>query len=83
ISSLQADIEVQQEKRRAVQSRIFISTAHISPMRFLPTDILQRIFKACLPDHRYVTPDIQSSPLLLLQICRRWRDVAETTSELW
>jgi hypothetical protein len=83
ISSPQADIEVQQEKRRAAQSPIFISRAQISPMRFLPTDILQRIFIACLPDHRYITPDIQSSPLLLLQICRRWRDVAETTSELW
>ncbi|OJA10180.1 hypothetical protein AZE42_01817 [Rhizopogon vesiculosus] len=72
-----------EENRRAVQSRIFTNRARISPMRFLPTQILQRIFKACIPDDRYVTPDIQSAPLLLCQICRRWREVAEASSELW
>ncbi|OAX34721.1 hypothetical protein K503DRAFT_424278 [Rhizopogon vinicolor AM-OR11-026] len=90
INSLYAEIEVipkgnclLQEKRHAVQSRIFTNSARISPVRSLPTEILQRIFKVCLPDDRYVTPDIRSVPLLLCQICRRWREVAEASSELW
>jgi len=85
IASLLAEVEVQLEKQRTLQSRILISKARISPMRFLPTKILQRIFKACLPDDTvtYVKPSLQSAPLLLCQICRRWREVAEATSELW
>lgn len=90
VDSLQAEIEaihmrmaVQQEKRRAVEARILQNRARISPMRFLPTEILQQIFKACLPNDRYVIPHILSAPLLLCQICRRWRDIAQATPELW
>ncbi|KAG1777016.1 hypothetical protein EV702DRAFT_1028551 [Suillus placidus] len=88
--SLQAEIEaihmrmaVQQEKRRAVEARILENRARISPVRFLPTEILQQIFKSCLPNDRYVVPHILSAPLLLCQICRRWRDIALATPELW
>ncbi|OAX34723.1 hypothetical protein K503DRAFT_698218, partial [Rhizopogon vinicolor AM-OR11-026] len=83
IEAIHKRVSLLQEKRHAVQSRIFTSRARISSMRFLPTEILQRIFKACLPAGRYVTPDIRFAPLLLCQICRRWREVAEATSELW
>ncbi|OJA10185.1 hypothetical protein AZE42_01819 [Rhizopogon vesiculosus] len=83
IEAIHKRVSLLQEKRHAVQSRIFTNRARISPIRFLPTEILQRIFKACLPDDRYVKPEIQSAPLLLCQICRRWREVAEASSELW
>ncbi|OJA07959.1 hypothetical protein AZE42_11148 [Rhizopogon vesiculosus] len=69
IEAIHKRVSLLQEKRHTVQSRIFTNRARISSMRFLPTEILQRIFKACLPDDRY--------------ICRRWREVAEATSELW
>ncbi|KAG2342534.1 hypothetical protein BDR05DRAFT_886105, partial [Suillus weaverae] len=90
VDSLQAEIEaihmrmaIQQEKRRAVEARILENRARISPVRFLPTEILQQIFKSCLPNDRYVVPHILSAPLLLCQICRRWRDIALATPELW
>jgi hypothetical protein len=90
VHSLQAEIKaihvriaVQQEKRRAVEIRILENRARISPVRFLPTEILQQIFKSCLPNNRYVIPHILSAPLLLCQICRRWRDIARATPELW
>ncbi|OAX34722.1 hypothetical protein K503DRAFT_424281 [Rhizopogon vinicolor AM-OR11-026] len=84
LGSLQAEIGIQQEKRRAVpQPRIFLNRAHISPVRSLPIEILQRIFTVCLPNERRVKPDIQSASLLLCQICWRWREVAEATSEPW
>lgn len=90
INNLQAEIEaiyariaVQQEKRRSVETRILENRARISPVRFLPTEILQQIFKSCLPNDRYVIPHILSAPLLLCQICRRWRDIAQATPELW
>ncbi|KAG1746089.1 hypothetical protein EDB19DRAFT_2037439 [Suillus lakei] len=90
LNSLQAEIEaihvrmsLQQEKRRAVETRILENKARISPVRFLPTEILQQIFKSCLPSDRYVIPHILSAPLLLCQICHRWRDIAQATPELW
>lgn len=90
VDNLQAEIQaicmriaVQREKRRAVETRILQNRARISPVRFLPTEILQQIFKYCLPNDRYVIPHILSAPLLLCQICRRWRDIAQATPELW
>jgi hypothetical protein len=83
INSLRAEIEVQQEMQRTLESRIFANKVRISPASHLPTEILQHIFKACLRRREYVEPDIRSAPLLLCQICRRWKDVAEATPELW
>ncbi|KAG0708328.1 hypothetical protein DFH29DRAFT_822132 [Suillus ampliporus] len=90
LNSLQAEIDaihvrmsLQQEKRRDVQTRILANRALVSPVRFLPTEILQHIFKFCLPDDRYIIPHIQSAPLLLCQICHRWRVIAQATPELW
>ncbi|KAJ8582535.1 hypothetical protein M405DRAFT_560880 [Rhizopogon salebrosus TDB-379] len=83
IDSLQAEIEVQQEMRRILESRILANEVRISPASYLPTEILQRIFKACLRDNHYVEPDIRCAPLLLCYVCRRWRDVAGATPELW
>ncbi|KAJ8582540.1 hypothetical protein M405DRAFT_750112, partial [Rhizopogon salebrosus TDB-379] len=83
MDSLRAEIEVQQEMRRTLESRILANEVRISPASYLPTEILQCIFKACLRSRDYVEPNIRSAPLLLCQICRRWRDVAEATPELW
>jgi len=90
IDSLRAEIEaihkritLQREERRAVQARIANNRARISPVKFLPTELLQHIFKACLPNDRYIIPHTRSAPLLFCQICRRWRAVAEGTPELW
>jgi hypothetical protein len=83
IQAMHKHISLQQEKRLAVQASIFTNKARISPVKFLPTEILQDIFKACLPNDRYIIPHIRSAPLLLCHICRRWRDVAEATAALW
>ncbi|KAG2153855.1 hypothetical protein DEU56DRAFT_771399 [Suillus clintonianus] len=83
IEAIHVRISLQREKRCAVESRILENKARISPVKFLPTEILQQIFKSCLPNDRYVIPHIMSAPLLLCQICRRWRDIAQATPELW
>jgi hypothetical protein len=83
INRLRAEIGAHQEMRRTLESRILANKVRISPASYLPTEILQHIFKACLRDKHYVEPDIRSAPLLLCHICRRWRDVAEATPELW
>ncbi|KAJ7766730.1 hypothetical protein B0H16DRAFT_1412608 [Mycena metata] len=49
----------------------------------LPAEILGEIFVHCLPEQEMVRPDTKSAPLLLCNVCRRWRDVALSTPSLW
>ncbi|KAJ7659542.1 hypothetical protein DFH06DRAFT_925144, partial [Mycena polygramma] len=55
----------------------------IYPLITLPTEIISRIFLACLPDHGRVRPARSAPPLLLAQICRQWRYIVISSSELW
>ncbi|KIM39528.1 hypothetical protein M413DRAFT_29252 [Hebeloma cylindrosporum] len=59
----------------------------------LPDEILAYIFEGCVeqeiprlspqPFRSYLYPTVGSPPMLFLQICRRWREVAYSTSSLW
>ncbi|KAJ6490735.1 hypothetical protein C8R47DRAFT_1123400 [Mycena vitilis] len=49
----------------------------------LPPEILAEIFMHCLPGDEFVTPDLNTAPLLLCGVCRRWRDIALATPPLW
>jgi hypothetical protein len=48
----------------------------LSPLWRLPAEILARIFVNCLPETYYFRVSPKLAPLLLIWICRRWRDVA-------
>ncbi|KAF7314083.1 hypothetical protein HMN09_00567300 [Mycena chlorophos] len=49
----------------------------------LPNEITSAIFVACLPEHGRVRPSAHRAPLLVAQICRHWRAVALSTTQLW
>ncbi|KAJ6490700.1 hypothetical protein C8R47DRAFT_977163 [Mycena vitilis] len=51
----------------------------------VPTEILAEIFIHCLPNEirPFITPDLADAPLILCEICRRWREVAISTPRLW
>ncbi|KAF9459328.1 hypothetical protein BDZ94DRAFT_1268669 [Collybia nuda] len=51
------------------------------PAHRIPVEILQKIFFCCLTEER--APHQHLAPLLLCQICSRWRKVALQQSELW
>ncbi|KAJ7633186.1 hypothetical protein FB45DRAFT_914563, partial [Roridomyces roridus] len=54
------------------------------PILTLPTEILSEIFLQFLPPYPERPSFIgKKSPSFLLQICRRWRDVALATPALW
>ncbi|KAJ7641172.1 hypothetical protein FB45DRAFT_738787 [Roridomyces roridus] len=54
------------------------------PVLSLPSEITSQIFVQFLPSYPERTSFIGlSSPALLLQVCRQWRDVALATPELW
>ncbi|KAK6980647.1 hypothetical protein R3P38DRAFT_3117511 [Favolaschia claudopus] len=49
----------------------------------LPFELYSKIFLHSLPANGVARPHPHESPLLLLQICRRWRTIALATSKLW
>ncbi|KAF7349638.1 F-box domain-containing protein [Mycena sanguinolenta] len=55
----------------------------VYPILSLPTEIIAGIFVECLPENRRRRFSRKHAPLLLMWVCRRWRDIAVSTSELW
>ncbi|KAF7314069.1 F-box domain-containing protein [Mycena chlorophos] len=53
------------------------------PVLSLPHEIISAIFVACLPIHGRVRPSKKTAPWILTQVCRDWRAVALSTTELW
>ncbi|KAJ7639452.1 hypothetical protein FB45DRAFT_725271, partial [Roridomyces roridus] len=50
----------------------------------LPNEIVSEIFIQCLPPYPICPPFRGlSSPTCLTHICRKWRDIALTTPQLW
>ncbi|KZT28352.1 hypothetical protein NEOLEDRAFT_1087406, partial [Neolentinus lepideus HHB14362 ss-1] len=54
-----------------------------SPIWNLPLELLCKVFWFTLPAGEYVCMRKDSSPLLVAQVCRLWRDVALSTPNLW
>ncbi|KDR77069.1 hypothetical protein GALMADRAFT_246253 [Galerina marginata CBS 339.88] len=73
IQSLSDEISREVEEHRAL----------VSPLRHLPTDILQEIFVSCLPATHNSTMCNDEAPTLLTHVCRAWRDIALATPQLW
>ncbi|KAJ6527670.1 hypothetical protein B0H19DRAFT_887753, partial [Mycena capillaripes] len=66
------------------QRRLKSELAEIGyPVLTLPPEIVSRIFVECLPGHGRVRPSPDAPPLSLAQICRHWREIALSSSELW
>jgi hypothetical protein len=60
-----------------------IANATAAAMPPLPAELLSRIFVQCLPDEPYIRPDADRAPLLFTRVCRRWRELALQTTQLW
>ncbi|KAJ7512414.1 hypothetical protein B0H11DRAFT_481017 [Mycena galericulata] len=51
------------------------------PVARLPLEISSEIFLQCLP--RYMPPSAHLAPMLLLNICNAWSEIAKSTPALW
>ncbi|KAJ7704609.1 hypothetical protein B0H17DRAFT_1175666 [Mycena rosella] len=70
-----------QQEKDLVQGRLDV---YRYPVLTLPNEIVSEIFIHFLPIYPHRSPLIgPRSPALLGQICRKWRDIALSTPELW
>jgi len=81
---------VSYRRRQLVEERANIIQSNTSHSIFssaiwrLPTEILSQIFLYCLPEDQYLSLRTSTeAPILLTQICRRWREVALDLPRLW
>ncbi|KAJ7639453.1 hypothetical protein FB45DRAFT_905642 [Roridomyces roridus] len=75
------DSQTEQAEQPPHQTRL---PEHKYPVLSLPNEIVSEIFIQCIPPYP-VCPPLRgpSSPTSLTYICRKWRDIALTTPQLW
>ncbi|KAJ7449997.1 hypothetical protein B0H11DRAFT_2077966 [Mycena galericulata] len=85
LEKISADIERQKEALERLEiSRILVQrqlNAIRDPVARLPLEISSEIFIHCLPPHP--EPGAHNIPMLLLNICKAWSDIALSTPVLW
>ncbi|KAG2358259.1 hypothetical protein BDR07DRAFT_1612016 [Suillus spraguei] len=76
------------EKKDKITQSMNFHEGLVSYIWRLPNELLSQIFHHCLPDtdpkiNRFSPPSGLKAPMLLMGICRRWREVAASTPSLW
>ncbi|KAJ7237652.1 hypothetical protein C8J57DRAFT_1568082 [Mycena rebaudengoi] len=77
LDAKQRELEEKQREWEAALDRV------VFPVLTIPPEIVSLIFIASLPTTLHPEPSPNTAPLLVAQICRRWREIALETSELW
>ncbi|PPR01699.1 hypothetical protein CVT24_001527 [Panaeolus cyanescens] len=82
---LRAQLQEAQQRRRSVEETLEPYRRILAKIRFIPDEVLGQIFISCLSfDDPYPgTGHPDCPPVLLTHVCRRWRNVAVSTPELW
>ncbi|KAK7448797.1 hypothetical protein VKT23_013527 [Stygiomarasmius scandens] len=80
VESILGDLKSRRKKISLfVDSHLSLCTA----FRRLSPELLSEIFVHCLPSEHLPTRCSHEAPLLLLRICKRWREIALGTPRLW
>jgi hypothetical protein len=83
IHGLQKTLGDLKARRQDLQESLESHQALTSPIRRIFPEILQLIFKFCLPSTRNVAMLVTEAPMVLGRVCSRWRQVAYVTPEIW
>jgi len=82
-----ADVDQENEDLKALRAKLTLEIEEhrslLSPVPHFPIDVLQEIFAACLPTEHYPVVSQYESPLLLIQVCKNWRNIALSAPQLW
>ncbi|KAG1747811.1 uncharacterized protein EDB91DRAFT_1345031 [Suillus paluster] len=72
------------KKKDKIAQSINLHKGLVSSLWRLPTEVLCQIFDLCVPETRFLLPPSRlNAPMLLTEICRRWREVAVSMPRLW
>ncbi|KAJ6523335.1 hypothetical protein B0H19DRAFT_1201881 [Mycena capillaripes] len=84
IAKFSADIDLQKEVLKQLERSKSAAQRQLNalrdPMARLPLEISSEIFLQCLSESR---PDAGDAPLLLLNVCNSWTDIAVSIPALW
>lgn len=69
------------DEQDQLMKQLDMCAAASAPIRRIPAKLLAMVFFHCLPDQYPPTPD--APPLLFLQVCQFWREVAISQPQLW
>ncbi|KAF4617216.1 hypothetical protein D9613_006233 [Agrocybe pediades] len=86
MQQLEERMERLKEEKKSIQRDLEFYSCILAPIRRLPFDMLEEIFLRCLStdDTRPSTlTDIEEAPLLLMQVCRTWRQACLSCPRLW
>ncbi|KAG7099947.1 hypothetical protein E1B28_001740 [Marasmius oreades] len=84
IQHLKSTLNYLISQREKLQTFVSSHKALISPIRRLPAEVMSEIFVHCLQTKdRNPTRSLAEAPLLLTLVCRRWREIALSTAQLW
>lgn len=87
IAHLHSQREVLVSKQDHESKNVAILKSILSPIRRVPTDVLREIFQYCLPKALSGAPmsvsNADQAPLLLFQVCSKWRRTALGFPYLW
>ncbi|KAI5885890.1 uncharacterized protein SCHCODRAFT_02477270, partial [Schizophyllum commune H4-8] len=83
VQALQAELAQESVKLKEIQERIRLHSSIVSPLRSVPAEILQHIFRYTLPESHNALLSPDEAPIILTRVCRVWRVVALSTPELW
>ncbi|KAF8886247.1 hypothetical protein CPB84DRAFT_1685141, partial [Gymnopilus junonius] len=83
IQSILASLKELEEERNGLDKTIEEYSLILSPIRRIPSELLQEIFYYCLPDHRNPVMSFKEAPMLLAIICRSWRSIVLSSPRIW
>ncbi|KAJ7727231.1 hypothetical protein B0H16DRAFT_1331657, partial [Mycena metata] len=85
IAQISSDIALQQEVLKSLERKKSAAQRQLNairdPIAQLPLEISSEIFLGCLTSQR--KPGSHIAPLLLLNICNTWTDIALSTPAMW
>ncbi|KAF7336746.1 F-box domain-containing protein [Mycena venus] len=86
IAKLSVDIDLQKEVLRQLESQKSAAQRQLNairdPVARLPLEISSEIFLLCLPSGG-PKPEPPAAPILLLNVCNAWTEIALSSPELW
>ncbi|KAJ7140684.1 hypothetical protein C8R44DRAFT_236870 [Mycena epipterygia] len=80
IHQLQSQLDILSLERDEIQTEL---DRIVYPITRLPNETTAKIFRYVVPDFEAYAPKPYEGPLLLMHVCRRWREIALVTHELW